>query len=106
MAEPASRLALMDTVVTEDNREKDFLSSKFNERYAFTKFTTHRVGVEEVGRPDLISYREYGSVEWWWLIMKVNGLIDPFELVPAEVIVIPDLSEYLEFFRKYKSNNA
>jgi len=30
-------------------------------------------------RPDLISNVYYGSPKYWWLLMLVNGISDPFE---------------------------
>ncbi len=30
-------------------------------------------------RPDLISHLFYGTVEYWWLLMVLNGVFDPWE---------------------------
>ena len=41
-------------------------------------------------RPDLISNLFYGTPEYWWLLMLVNGVTDPFEqFKPGDRIKIP-----------------
>ncbi len=43
-------------------------------------------------RPDIISQVFYGSVGYWWLIMLVNNISDPFEgLNVGDQIKIPKL---------------
>ncbi len=42
------------------------------------------------GRPDLISYASYGTVNYWWLICEANKIKDPFEeLYSGKQIKIP-----------------
>ena len=42
------------------------------------------------GRPDLISFDVYGTVDYWWLILVVNQITDPFEqLVAGKQIRLP-----------------
>jgi len=42
------------------------------------------------GRPDLLSYEVYGSVDYWWVICAANNIIDPFEqLIAGKQIRIP-----------------
>lgn len=54
------------------------------------KVKNRNVRNDEVGSPDLISFREYGSHKFWWLINFANGIIDPFtELTAGRNIVIP-----------------
>lgn len=43
-------------------------------------------------RPDIISQVFYGSVAYWWLIMIVNNISDPFEgLNVGDQIKIPKI---------------
>lgn len=52
-------------------------------------YTTTEVNQFEVGRPDLISLRAYGTIEKADLILKFNGISDPFSLTEGETIKIP-----------------
>lgn len=102
----SDRTKLMDTALISNIREKDPLSSKFNERFAPTTYTVHKVTIDEESHPELVSYREYGTVDYWWLILKINGVIDADSLQSGEILIIPDLTEYVRFFRRYKSDDA
>lgn len=52
-------------------------------------YTTTEVNQFEIGRPDLISLRAYGTIEKADLILKFNGISDPFSLTEGETIKIP-----------------
>ena len=42
------------------------------------------------GRPDLISFKVYGTPDFWWVICAANKIIDPFEqLIAGKQIIIP-----------------
>jgi hypothetical protein len=40
-------------------------------------------------RPDLVSYKAYGTVDFWWKIMEVNGIKDIFDFKSGLNIIIP-----------------
>jgi len=50
---------------------------------------THTVREDEVGRPDLISLEYYNTDSKTDIILKWNGISDPFSLSPGEVLEIP-----------------
>ena len=50
---------------------------------------THIVKEDEVGRPDLISLEYYNTDSKTDIILKWNGISDPFSLRPGEVLEIP-----------------
>lgn len=48
--------------------------------------------------PELISYLEFGTHEFWWVICYLNKIQDPInELEPGIEIAIPFLSDIEEF---------
>jgi hypothetical protein len=52
--------------------------------------TRHIVSVEEIGRMDLISYREYGMVDYWWILCEANNIKNPlFEMKAGDTVFIP-----------------
>jgi hypothetical protein len=54
-------------------------------------FTRHEVTQDERGAPDLISFREYESEEYWWHIMAYNGICRFRSIVEGMTIKIPDI---------------
>lgn len=40
-------------------------------------------------RPDLVSFEIYGTVDFWWKIMEVNGMKDILEFSAGRVIRLP-----------------
>lgn len=47
-----------------------------------------------IGRPDLISYRYFGVIDYWWIILKINNIDDPWnDLVLGNQIMIPDAND-------------
>jgi len=60
----------------------------------------HRVTAWTTGAPDLISWLEYGTEDYWHILCLVNGIIDPIsEIVPPMVMVIPlqtDINNYIQ----------
>jgi len=42
------------------------------------------------GRPDLLSFKIYGTPDYWWLLCAANKIIDPFEqLIAGKQILVP-----------------
>lgn len=54
-------------------------------------YTVHEVTQEERGSPDLISFREYGSEDFWWHILTYNGICRFRDVVEGLSLNIPDL---------------
>ena len=57
----------------------------------------------EEGRPDLISYRIYGDVQYWWLLMFYNKILDPEDLINGMVLQYPDADELDTFYFTLKT---
>jgi len=83
-------------------KELDFLRtniSKFEMRF---KPLYYRVSEEDLLRPDMISHRNYNTVRYWWLVMSVNSIFDPFnELFVGKKLQIPNILDIYEFYKKY-----
>jgi hypothetical protein len=52
------------------------------------KFMVISKGVEY--RPDLVSYDNYGTVDFWWRIMEFNGMKDILEFKSGVNIRLPN----------------
>jgi len=53
-----------------------------------------RVQQEEAMRPDLISDRVYSSHEYYDLLLKYNGISNPFSIAPGEILIAPPFKEF------------
>lgn len=42
-------------------------------------------------RPDIMSYYVFGDIDYWDLLLKYNGISNPFALSVEDTIVVPDL---------------
>lgn len=38
-----------------------------------------------------IAYRFYGDSKYWFVLVDINNIINPFELVVGDTLIIPDL---------------
>jgi len=48
-------------------------------------------------RPDLISFKAYGTPDLWWVIMEYNKIVDPlFDLSINQILKIPNINRVLE----------
>lgn len=92
------------TVVTHDGvDELDHLHNSLNNFEMNYPVSYYRVNGTDFMRPDMISYKAYGTVKYWWIILYVNGIGDPFyDIAVGDVLTIPNLLDLYEFYKKYR----
>lgn len=62
------------------------------------KVRQRRISSSEESSPELISLQEYGSEQYWWVILFINKIQDPInELTAGTLIFIPRLKDIEEF---------
>lgn len=60
-------------------------------------FTRHSVGPGEIGRLDLIAFRYYEEVNFWWAIAEANDIQNPLtEMYPGQQLLIPRREDIVE----------
>jgi len=93
-------------VVVEGTPELDLLWGKLSEfDDSFLRYAPgyYRVTASDVLRPDLISYKVYGTVDFWWIILLLNNIENPFvELEEGMVLKVPNKLDIYEFRKKCK----
>jgi hypothetical protein len=57
----------------------------------------HKISKREMQRPYLIAASYYGDVEYEDIILLLNNIEDPFEMVPESEIYIPKLEDINQF---------
>lgn len=57
-----------------------------------------------IARPDLLSLKMYRSMDYWWIIAKINNIDDWWnDLKVEDIIQVPDLADIEEFYSKVRS---
>jgi hypothetical protein len=68
-------------ITFETYKRTPYVSTSTDRFYVITKGTEYR--------PDLVSFRVYGSPSFWWKIMEANNMKDIMEFKAGANIVIP-----------------
>ena len=58
----------------------------------------HEIKVDELARPDLISYRIYGTTKLWWVLAYYNGRWNNREFKVGDMIEYPSLADLEKFY--------
>lgn len=71
-------------------------------------YRKHTVTTQQAGRPDLISFEFYKTVDLWWAILAYNGIADVRNLVEGTSIKIPEYSDIISALSEatYSQNNS
>jgi hypothetical protein len=71
---------------------KDLTNSMFNMKTGnYISYTVYKVPKEYEMRPDLISGAVYNNSQYTELILKYNGISNPFTIKEGDIILIPNL---------------
>jgi len=93
-----------DTVKELDHLNNSLL--KFKMKYPSSYYV---IKEDDLLRPDLISYKAYGTVGFWWLILSINGIMDifnsdvntPNKFIVGMTLKIPNILDIYTFRKKY-----
>jgi hypothetical protein len=68
--------------------------------------TSHYVTSDEVYRPDLLSYRVYGTADLRWVVLLAGGVEDEAEgLAEGELLKFPPAAWIREQIRKFSADD-
>lgn len=57
----------------------------------------------DCGRPAYISYRRYGTVDLWFLVMEYNGIMHHLDLEPGTYLELPEYSAVVNVLKKARA---
>lgn len=81
--------------------ELDYLHNnltKFNTSYQVGYYVVRE---EDLVRPDMISYKLYGTVKYWWLLMMYNGILNIWgDLEVGLTLKVPNILDIWSFYKK------
>jgi hypothetical protein len=87
-----------------DTPELDFLHNQLSSFVMNHQISYYRVDEHDVARPDLISYENYGTVRYWWIICLVNEIENPFiGIAVGDILQIPHISDIFAFYKRYRA---
>jgi hypothetical protein len=66
--------------------------------------TDYMLGEEDIKRPDLLSYKLYGTVIYQDIIFILNGIGDILNTSTLTIIKIPKIIDIKAFIKKYKKS--
>lgn len=90
-----------------DINQNDF--RYFNQWMASRTTSSHIVQAHEALRLELISYKEYGTTDLWWIIGLVNGIVKFTEVQPGitlQIPSIPQIESYMQLIRAIKNGQS
>lgn len=87
MAGIYNRETLFQKNIVDDVKEVDMGSIDFPELDEAKVYSWTTVRDQEYCRPDLVSYRLYGTDELWWFVMWLNGIADPWHDLMPDVVL-------------------
>jgi len=98
-----NRLNFYHDVVVENIRQLDFLWNSLSDFKMKYEPISYRVKATDILRPDMISYKCYGVVDFWWIILLVNGIENPFtDLIEGDLLSIPNKLDIYSFQKRYR----
>jgi len=98
-----NRTDFFEKVTVDDTEERDFLRNPLSTFTMNYSPLYYRVNSADVMRPWLISYNCYGVVDFWWLLMFINDIENPFtDLEEGMLLKVPNSIDIYDFAKKYR----
>ncbi len=92
-------------VILANKEERDLSNTNFSLFQALRPLSYYTIKYGDIGRPDLISQRVYGTVKYWWIICKFNQIDDVWNDIKAGVsIKLPNIQDIKEFYSSVDVN--
>ena len=84
------------------NQEYDYLNNPLSRFVMNYPVSYYQITESDTMRPDLISFRVYQTVDYWWIILYVNDIEDPLnDIVSGTIIKIPNILDIFSFYKQY-----
>jgi len=89
--------------VVDEVNELDFLHNPLSEFTTEYPVSYYRISGTDLMRPDMISYKHYGTVRFWWILMLVNGINNPLcDIEVGQILKIPSKLDIYNFQKKFR----
>ena len=96
------RTSFFNITTVNGNKEYDYLYNNLSRFVMSYPVGHYQIMAQDVMRPDLISYKIYGTVDYWWILLYVNGIDDPLTgIVDGTIITTPNILDIYQFYKQY-----
>jgi hypothetical protein len=90
-------------VVVDGIVEKDLLDNNWDLFEIKRPQTFFTIGRSYIQRPDLLSLKLYGKINYWWIIGKVNNIDDWWnDIEVGDVISVPSIVDIEDWYAKVR----
>lgn len=107
MLDKFSRSRYFPTNVVNSITENDLAFSGFSDFVFTDEFKFYTLVESDIQRPDLISYKLYKRMNYWWIVMKLNSIEDIWDdLYVGQILKIPsedDIQRLIVFMNDNKN---
>lgn len=87
------------TVEVDGILEKDLLQNNWDLFEIKRPTTFFTVPYTFRKRPDLLSIKLYGKQDYWWILLKVNDIQDPWnDIHIGDIIQVPNVRDIEDFY--------
>ena len=98
MSSKYNRSNFIDTTNETGTLQYDFLNNSFSKFKFSRKTSPYRIAADDIN-PRMISLKVYGTYDYWWIILAYNNILDVYtEIVPGNLIEIPDIRDIEDFY--------
>lgn len=98
-----NRTNFYNITTVDSTDELDFLHNSLSEFTMQYPPMYYRINGIDLMRPFLISYKHYGTVNFWWIIMLVNNINNPLvDLEVGQTLKIPSKLDIYAFQKKFR----
>lgn len=92
-------------ITVRGNPEYDYLQNSLSNFVTNYPIAYYRVVQEDLGRLDLISYKQYQTVDYWWLVGYINDVENVWtDMVVGDLYKIPSVIDIYNFYKQYAIN--
>jgi len=97
-----NRTKFYNKVTVDDIAELDFLDNNLSKFQIKNTPGYARIDASDIQRPDLMSWKNYSTVRYWWIVLMENGIQNPLEqIIEGERYLLPNILDIYRFYRKF-----
>jgi hypothetical protein len=90
-------------VTVDGVEERDFLQNPMATFPMKYEPLYYRVNSADIMRPWIISLKCYGLVDFWWLLMFLNNIDNPFtDIVEGMILTVPNRIDIIDFAKRFR----
>jgi len=91
---------IIDTLVDHSNIILyDVFSTKWSDFTFPNGYTNYTIKKDETQKPYLIRYRNYKTMDYWDVLLLINGITDVFDLKAGDIIKLPKEGDIENFIK-------